>query len=57
MKTSKEHIEERRQRAAEYERMRAALLKIADAETTADNDRIEAIKTIYKLDAEGMPEP
>lgn len=56
-KTSKERIAEKRAREDEYKRMRQALLEIVEAADTTNADRIAAINTIYKMDAEGVPLP
>lgn len=56
-KTSKEQIEEIRKRKNEYSMMRAALLEIVEASDTENADKIAAINTIYKIDAEGVPLP
>jgi hypothetical protein len=37
--------------------MRQALLEIVEAADTTNADRIAAINTIYKMDAEGVPLP
>ena len=56
-KTSKERIAEKRAREDEYKRMRQALIEIVEATDTTNADRIAAINTIYKMDAEGVPLP
>lgn len=56
-KTSKERIAEKRAKEDEYKRMRQALLEIVEAADTTNADRIAAINTIYKMDAEGVPLP
>ncbi len=56
-KTSKEIIAAKRKRIDEYKQMRQALIEIVEASDTSDADRIAAINTIYKIDAEGVPMP
>jgi len=56
-KTSKEIIAAKRKRVDEYKQMRQALIEIVEASDTSDADRIAAINTIYKIDAEGVPMP
>ena len=56
-KTGKEQVEEIRQRKNEYSRMRAALMEIVEAADTTKTDRINAINTIMRMDAEGVPLP
>lgn len=56
-KTSIERIAEKRARADEYKRMRQALLDIVEDAETTNADKIAAINTIYKIDAEGVPMP
>lgn len=56
-KTSKEMIAEKRAREDEYKKMRQALLDIVAAAETTNADRIAAINTICKMDAEGVPMP
>lgn len=56
-KTSKQMIEEKRQREKEYIQMRNILIKIVEAADTSNADRIAAINTIHKLDLEGVPMP
>lgn len=56
-KTGKEQVEKIRQRKNEYSRMRAALMDIVEASDTTNTDRINAINTIMRMDAEGVPLP
>lgn len=56
-KSSKEIIAAKRKRVDEYKQMRQALIEIVEASDTSDADRIAAINTIYKIDAEGVPMP
>ena len=56
-KTSKEYIEERRQRIEEYRKMRVTLLAVLDDPEASNGDRIGAINAIYRLDREGIPMP
>ncbi len=53
--TSKEKAVANLNRKEEYRQMREALIKIALASDTANADRIAAVKTIYQIDAEGVP--
>lgn len=50
MKTSKEYIEERKQRLAEYKTIRMVLLAIVEDEKANDSDRIAAANMIYRID-------
>ena len=54
MKTSKERIEERQKRLAEYARIRTVLLTVVNDEKANDSDRIAAANMIYRID-ENIP--
>lgn len=55
--SSKQYIEASNKRKDEYRMMREYLLEIALASDTSAGDRIAAINTIYKIDADGIPAP
>lgn len=57
MKSSAECIEERRQRIAEYEKMRACLLAVVDDDKAPYADKVGAINAIYRIDKDGVPMP
>lgn len=56
MKTSKERIEEQRQRKVEYAKMRSVLLDIVDDDEASNTDKIAAVNMIYRID-NGVPLP
>lgn len=55
--SSKQYIEASNKRKEEYKKMREYLLNIALSSDTSAGDRIAAINTIYKIDADGIPLP
>ena len=56
-KTAKEQAEEIRQRKSEYSMMREVLLKIVEASDAVNNDKINAINSILKMDEIGVIYP
>ena len=56
-KTGKEQAQDIAKRKSEYSMMRAKLMAIVEGKDTTNTNRIAAINTIMRMDAEGVPLP